>query len=119
MMQLFISFAIPFLLFEITCALFPNRYHNYLKKVTTNTRSGLILKEDKPFILFNLLYMIWTVAGLFTPYWSIFLAILALSIMSSVIGRGIDEDELKVKLRRSDAIIMIILLLGLLLNTLH
>jgi hypothetical protein len=115
-MDLFISLAIPFLLFEITVAAFSERYHRYLDEVVSRAKNRRYLDKDKPFIFFQFFYTVWTIIGLFTSHWPLFLSIIFLSTISSIISKSIVDEEGKVKMRRSDAVLTTILLITLLIN---
>lgn len=116
MLDLFIILSIPFLLYEITILFFTKRYQNYIENLTDKIKDNGISKEDRPFVFFNFSYMMWTIIGLFTPLWSIFIGLLTLSIISALIHKKLVDKEVKIKQRKADSLLTIILIIFLLIR---
>ena len=115
-MDLFISLAIPFLLYEVTILSFTSRFQLYTKGLLDKVKTDGLSGEDRPFMIFNFLYMVWTIIGLFTPLWSIFLGILALAIIGALINKRLKSDLAKIKQKKADSILTIFLIVFLLIK---
>jgi hypothetical protein len=115
MINLFVLFSFIFLIYEIRVVIDPYNYDKQLEKIKSNSKEGYYNPNDKPFIIFNIFYFLWTIIGLFTQYWIISLSFFLFSLMSSFTNK--EEDKYKrIKLRRIDSIICIGLFITLILS---
>lgn len=113
MIDIFISLGIPFLLFELTVSIFSERYYNYTQSLLTEIKSGYISKSNRPFLQFQLVYMLWVIIGLFTNVWGYFLALFVLSILSHLINKRLVTDSSKIKQKRADSILSVLIIFEL------
>jgi hypothetical protein len=114
MFELFITLGIPFLFFEFSVLILPDRYTMYLKDIKDNIKENKIEFEDRAFIAFNFFYFIWTIIGLFTSLWPYFLSITLLSIINFIASKIISSDINIIRWRMIDSLLTIIIIIGLL-----
>jgi hypothetical protein len=101
-MKIIISLSIIFLIFEIRNFIYPSKYDSELKRIKENIKNGLLSPSDKPFMVFNLLYFIWSIIGLFSDYSVPFIGLFVIGLISSRINKDISEKE-RITGRRVDA----------------
>lgn len=70
-------------MFELTVIFNPEKYNNHLIEMRDKLNKDNLSKEDRPFIIFNLSYILWSIIGLFTNYYPLFLFIFILGAISS------------------------------------
>jgi len=113
MINIILTLSIVFLLHEIRTLVWPLKYDKQISKIKKNVKQGYLNPNDRPFMIFNYIYFIWSIIGLFTPYWSIFAILITFSLISGLFLRT--EDSIKrIRLRRFDSLVSIIILLTLL-----
>lgn len=113
MVNIIVLLSIVFLAHEIRTLIFPLKYDKQISKIKKDIKEGYINPNDRPFMIFNFSYFIWSFIGLFTPYWMIFTTLITFSFISGLYLRT--EDSIKrIKLRRFDSLVSIIILLTLL-----
>lgn len=116
MIDLFVLFSFIFIIYEIKVVINPYNYDKQLMETKSNSKEGYYNPNDKPFIIFNILYFFWNIIGIFTQYWIISLSILLFSLISAKFTNKEEDKYKRIKLRRMDSIICIGLLSILLLN---
>lgn len=109
MLNLFITLSIVFFLYELTTLFFTKRFDDYSLEIGKKIQSEKLDPEDKPFMLFNLSYFIWTIIGLFTEYNLLFFALVSLSIVSAWLLKKLETTS-RIRQRRLDAILSIIII---------
>jgi hypothetical protein len=82
MINIIVIFSIVFLIHEIRTLIWPIKYDNQISKIKKDIKQGYLNPNDRPFIVFNFLYFIWSVIGLFTPYWIVFALFITFSFIS-------------------------------------
>lgn len=113
MINIILTLSIVFLLHEIRTLIWPLKYDKQISKIKKNVKQGYLNPNDRPFMIFNFIYFIWSIIGLFTPYWSIFAILITFSFISGLFLRT--EDSIKrIRLRRFDSLVSIVILLTLL-----
>lgn len=106
MEHIFYFFGTFAFLFELIQLESPDRVHKF---ANAKYEAGSKEKEAQAFFgLLIILYLFWTVFGLFSSQWPFFIAIIDLSVISSLVKTN--------TWRRIDSILTIILLLGIVLN---
>lgn len=116
MIDLFVLFSFIFMIYEIRVVIDPYNYDKQLTETKSNSKRGYYNPNDKPFMIFNTFYFLWTIIGLFTQYWLISLAFFLFSLMSSLFTNKEKDKYKRIKLRRMDSIICIGLLITLILR---
>lgn len=116
MTSIIISLSILFLIYELTTMVKPYDYDKKLQRIKKDLDSNYLNPVDRPFIIFNFTYFIWTLAGLFTTEWPMFLTMIVFSILISRLTKYQKSDIKRVRSRVIDSSISIILLLTILIR---
>lgn len=116
MINLFVLFSFIFIIYEIRVVIDPYNYDKQLERIKSNSKEGYYNPNDKPFIIFNILYFFWNIIGIFTQYWIISLSILLFGLISAKFTNKEENRYKRIKLRRIDSIICIGLFITLILN---
>lgn len=111
MINILLITSIIFLIHEVKTFIWPEKYHKKVKKIKDDIRGGFLNPKDRPFITLHLFYFIWSVIGLFTNLWLIFLSFILFSISTSIINNKIKRDINLIRLRRFDSFISIIFII--------
>lgn len=115
MTNIIILLSIVFLIYEIKNLFYTLEYDKQITKIKIDIKDGYLNPNDRPFIIFNMIYFIWSVFGLFTEYSPIFIAFILFSTLVAYLHKT--EDVIKRLMRRKfDALISIIFLTILLLK---
>jgi hypothetical protein len=109
-MSTIISLSIIFLIFEIRNFIYPSKYDDESKRIKENIKRGVLEPGDKPFMIFNLLYFVWSIIGLFSPFSIPFIGLLVIGLISSRLNKDASEKE-RITGRRVDAAFSSIILL--------
>lgn len=113
MINILIVTSLIFLINEIKTFIWPEKYHKRVKKIKDDIKEGFLNPKHRPFITLHLFYFIWSVIGLFTNLWPIFLSFILFSISTSIINNKIKRDINLIRLRRLDSFISIIFIITL------
>lgn len=105
--------SLVFLIHEIKILIWPLKYDEQIQRIKKNTKNGYLNRDDRPFMIFNFVYFIWSIIGLFTPYWMIFTILITFSFISGLFLRT-DDSIKRIRLRRFDSLVSIIILVTLL-----
>lgn len=115
MINIILALSLVFLLHEIKTLIWPLKYDKQISKIKKDVKEGHLNPNDRPFMIFNFIYFIWSIIGLFTTYWSIFAILIVFSFISGLTLRT--EDSIKrIRLRRFDSLVSIVILLILLIH---
>jgi hypothetical protein len=79
--------VLPFI-WELTCVVNPKKNHSFVRLLDNkmneqNLSISQLTETEKNFTILNFGYFLWTIIGLFTSNWIIFLAIILLSLLLS------------------------------------
>jgi len=99
-----------FILYELVNFINPNRLDKDLALIKSELKSGNLSGTWRGLVIFNMFYFVWTLIGLFTPLCFWFGVLFLFSIVSGNSIRGELDEKKRIRLRRSDALISIILL---------
>ena len=110
MLSVIVLLSTIFIIHELVVLINPFNYDKQLQKIKKDVKNGFINPNDRPFILFNLFYFTWSILGLFTTMWPYFLIMIAFSYISGTKIRNSDEVIKRLRHRRADALISIIIL---------
>ena len=105
-----ILLGIVFSINELRVVFRPYIYDRQLKKIKSNLQQRYINPNDRSFILFNLLYLVWSVFGLFTTYWPIFLSLIIIGVLSSITTKNIEIERTRAMYRVIDSLFSIVLI---------
>lgn len=115
MTNIIVLLSIVFLINEIKILIFPLKYDKQITRIKKDTKEGYLNPNDRPFMVFNLIYFIWSIIGLFTQYWMIFSTFVIFSFISARLLKTEDTIN-RIRLRRLDSFISSIILISLLLT---
>jgi hypothetical protein len=76
----------------------------------TIKRKGTLTKKEGQFLIFEMFYFAWVVAGLFTHEWPFFAGIVVLSIISSIL---LQKKKLTLSWLEVDALLSVLLLVAI------
>ena len=110
MLSIIILLGIVFSINELRVVFRPYIYDRQLKKIKSNLQQRYINPNDRSFILFNLLYLLWSVFGLFTTYWPIFLSLILIGVLSSITTKNIEIERTRAIYRVIDSLFSIVLI---------
>jgi hypothetical protein len=110
MLSIIILLGIVFSINELRVVFRPYIYDRQLKKIKSNLQQRYINPNDRSFILFNLLYLVWSVFGLFTTYWPIFLSLILIGVLSSITTKNIEIERTRAMYRVIDSLFSIVLI---------
>lgn len=110
MLNSFILISIIFILHELRVLITPFNYDKQIVSIKKDISSGFLNPNDRPFIIFNLIYFSWSIVGLFTQMWPYFIILFAFSYISGMKIRNCDETIKRLRHRRVDALISILIL---------
>jgi hypothetical protein len=116
MINTIVIFSIVFLIHEIRTLIWPIKYDNQISKIKKDIKQGYLNPNDRPFIVFNFLYFIWSVIGLFTPYWIVFALFITFSFISGNFLKTENNTIKRIRLRRLDSFISSTILITLLIT---
>jgi hypothetical protein len=108
--------SIVFIIYELINFINPLRLDKDMASIKSELKSGYIRETWRSFAIFNMFYFIWTLLGLFTPLYFWFGALFLFSIISTTSIRKELNGVRRIKLRRVDSLISIILLTIILIN---
>ena len=115
MINIIVLLSIVFLINEIKTLIWPSNYDKQISRIKKDTKEGYLNPNDRPFMVFNLIYFIWSIIGLFTQYWIIFSILFLFSFISARLLKTEDTIN-RIRLRRFDSFISSIILITLLLT---
>lgn len=110
MLNTFILLSILFIIHETTVVINPSKIDKQIKEISKNIKVGYFNPNDRPFMIFNLFYFIWTIVGLFTNYWIVFIGLISIGLFSSFFSKKSESTISRIKLRRLDSTMCILLL---------
>lgn len=110
MLNILVLLSIIFIIHELVILINPFNYDKQILKIKKDVSGGFINPNDRPFILFNLFYFTWSILGLFTTMWPYFTIMIAFSYLSGTKIRNCEETIKRLRHRRVDALISIIIL---------
>lgn len=116
MMNIILILSLVFLIHEIRTIIWPLKYDKQISKIKKNLKDGYLNPNDRPFMIFNFIYFIWSVLGLLTPYWVIFLLFIIFSFLSTKYLLKTEDTINRIRLRRFDSVVSIIIITALLLT---
>jgi hypothetical protein len=105
-----------FILYELVNFINPYKLEKDMALIKSELKSGNLNATWRGLAIFNMFYFIWTLIGLFTPLCFWFGVLFLFSIVSGNSIRGELDEKKRIRLRRSDALISIILLTIILIN---
>lgn len=106
MTNIILLLSIVFLIHEIKTLFYTVEYDKQITKIKSDLKNGYLNPNDRPFIIFNMIYFIWSIFGLFTQYWIIFLIFIIFSTLVANLYKT--EDVIKrLRRRKFDAIVSI------------
>lgn len=108
--------SIVFIIYELINFINPLRLDKDMSSIKSELKSGYISETWRSFVIFNMFYFIWTLLGLFTPLYFWFGVLFLFSIISTTSIRKELNGVRRIKLRRVDSLISIILLTIILIN---
>jgi hypothetical protein len=108
--------SIVFIVYELINFINPLRLDKDMASIKSELESGYISETWRSFAIFNMFYFIWTLLGLFTPLCFWFGVLFLFSIVSTTSIRSELEKSKRIRLRRVDSFISIILLTIILIN---
>ena len=110
MLNIIILMSIIFITHELVVLIRPFNYDKQIVSIKKDISSGFLNPNDRPFIIFNLIYFSWSIVGLFTQMWPYFIILFAFSYISGMKIRNCDETIKRLRHRRVDALISILIL---------
>ena len=116
MINIIVLLSIVFLINEIKTLIWPSNYDKQISRIKKDTKEGYLNPNDRPFMVFNLIYFIWSIIGLFTQYWIIFSILFLFSFISARLFLKTEDTINRIRLRRFDSFISSIILITLLLT---
>lgn len=116
MINIIVLLSIVFLINEIKTLIWPSNYDKQISRIKKDTKEGYLNPNDRPFMMFNLIYFIWSIIGLFTQYWIIFSTFFIFSFISARLFLKTEDTINRIRLRRFDSFISSIILITLLLT---
>jgi len=116
MLNIFILLSVIFIIHETIVAINPSKIDKQVESISKDIKSGYLNPNDRPFMIYNLFYFIWTVIGLFTNYYPIFLGLILVGLTSSFFNKKTNIVITRLRLRRLDSTICILLLTLLLIT---
>ena len=108
--------SIVFILYELINFINPHRLDKDMTLIKSELESGHISGTWRGLAIFNMFYFIWTLIGLFTPLCFWFGVLFLFSILSGISIRKELNGVRRIKIRRVDSLISIILLTIILIN---
>ncbi len=97
MTNIILLLSIVFLIHEIKTLFYTVEYDKQITKIKSDLKNGYLNPNDRPFIIFNMIYFIWSIFGLFTQYWIIFLIFI---IFSTLVANLYKTEDFIKRLRR-------------------
>lgn len=116
MINIIVLLSVVFLINEIKTFIYPSNYDKQISKIKKDIKEGYLNPNDRPFLMFNFIYFLWSVIGLFTEYWIIFLLLIIFSFLSAKYLLKTDDTIKRIRLRRLDSFISSIIIITLLLT---
>lgn len=115
-LDIFILFSIIFIIHELLVFIDPYTYDKQLLNIRKNLSVGYLNPNDRPFIIFNLFYFIWSIIGMLTPLWPYFVTLILLGYISGIKIKAIEETIKRLRMRRIDSLIALTILFFLLVS---
>lgn len=116
MINILVLLSVVFLINEIKTFIWPSDYDKQISRIKKDTKEGYLNPNDRPFMIFNFTYFIWSVIGLFTQYWLIFSILFLFSFISAKTFLKTEDTIKRIRLRRLDSFISSIIIITLLLT---
>ena len=116
MINIIVLLSVVFLIIEIKTLIWSSNYDKQISRIKKDTKEGYLNPNDRPFMLFNFTYFIWSIIGLFTQYWIIFSILVIFSFISAKTLLKTEDTIKRIRLRRLDSFISSIILITLLLT---
>ena len=118
---LFYMWAIVAILYEAIVMVNPKDATRHINDLKNRNKNKLEQSENqKLFNIFQFLYMVWVLVGLFTTYWVVFLFFLIFSYSTSLLMKKTYTDfDQQVMIRGVDAVISFLILLFIVINKYH
>jgi hypothetical protein len=98
------------LLWELKNFINPSAYDELTTSVSEQLKRGEMRPENSGFIWFNLFYFIWTISGLFTKMWPLFLTLIFLSFLSANFTKIKTDVRQRIIGRRIDALFSVVII---------
>lgn len=108
--------SIIFITHELVVLIRPFNYDKQILSIKKDISSGFLNPNDRPFIIFNLIYFIWGIVGLFTQMWSYFIILFAFSYISGIKIRNCDGAIKRLRHRKVNSLISILILSAIFLS---
>jgi hypothetical protein len=116
MLNIIISLSILFLIIELRALVWPKNYDRKVMKIKSDVKQGFLNPLDRPFLTLHLVYFIWSIVGLFTSLWYLFLIFIVFSFISSNAINKTDNMRNRLIIRRIDAIFSISIIITLIIQ---
>jgi hypothetical protein len=116
MLNIFILLSLIFIIHELLVLISPHNYDKQILKIKKDVSNGFINPNDRSFIIFNLIYFIWSIVGLFTQMWPYFIILFAFSYISGMKIRNCDETIKRLRHRRIDSLISILIIASIVIS---
>ena len=110
MASIIVLFSVVFIIHELNVLLKPLPYDRKVVKIRQDFKSNYINPNHRNLIIFELLYVIWQILGLLTPYWSLFLCLISINWISSRINKKTDVERLRARNRQIDSLFCLVFL---------
>lgn len=111
MTNIIISLSLLFLFYELTLLFRPLKYDRELSRIKDDIKQGFLNPNDRGFIVFNVIYFAWSILGLLTYLWPVFLSIIVTGYLSSKVSPNIKLEKSRVRWRVIDSLVSSIFLL--------
>lgn len=111
MENIIISLSFLFLFYELTLLFRPLKYDRQLSRIKDDIKQGFLNPNDRGFIVFGLIYLAWSIFGLFTYLWPVFLSIIVTGYLSSKVSSNLELEKSRVRWRVIDSLVSSIFLL--------
>lgn len=102
--------SVVFIIYELVNFINPHRLEKDMALIKSELKSGNLNATWRGLAIFNIFYFVWSLVGLFTPLCFWFGVLFLFSIISGNSIRGELDEKKRIRLRRFDALISIILL---------
>ncbi len=113
MTSIIVLLSVVFIINELNILFRPTRYDRKVAKIRDDFKTRYINPNHRGFLIFNLLYTLWQVVGLFTPYWPVFLCQILISIIGLKINKTTNGEINRSRHRQIDSLFHITLLVVL------
>jgi hypothetical protein len=110
MTSIIVLFSVVFIIHELNVLLKPLPYDRKMSKIKQDFKTKYINPNHRNLIIFELLYVVWQISGLLTPYWPIFLCLICINLISNRINEKTDVERLRTMHRQIDSLFCLVLL---------